>query len=128
MIEVEITTEKISPLQNDDSYTADGAELIFHGRVREEEAGKKLSGIFYEHYEVMAEKELQKLAERTIQKFPLSHISCVHRVGFVPNGEASLRVVIRSKHRTESLEAMAWFISELKIHVPIWKKVALIEE
>ncbi|ACF13818.1 molybdopterin biosynthesis MoaE protein [Chloroherpeton thalassium ATCC 35110] len=128
MIEIQVTTEKIPPLQNDDSHTADGAELIFHGRVREEEDGKKLSGIFYEHYEEMAENELQKLAEKTVQKFPISGLSCVHRVGFVQNGEASLRVVIWSKHRAESLEAMAWFISELKTHVPIWKKAVLMRD
>jgi molybdopterin synthase catalytic subunit len=36
-------------------------------------------------------------------------------------GDTSLHVVIWSKHRKEGLDAMSWFISELKNSVPIWK-------
>ena len=32
-----------------------------------------------------------------------------------------MRVTIRSTHRAEGLEAMAYFISALKKRVPIWK-------
>ena len=36
-------------------------------------------------------------------------------------------MVIWSKHRREGLEAMDWFISELKKHVPIWKWAIMID-
>jgi len=120
---VTLTDKPIAPLENDDSKIDLGAELIFHGRVRNSEEGQSIKGIFYEHYPEMAENELKKLAEQTLGKFQIAELQCIHRVGFVPNGEMSLRVVIWSKHRVEGLEAMAWFISELKKHVPIWKKV-----
>ena len=69
----------------------------------------------------MAEAELTQLAEETCKKFPIHDLFCKHRIGRVDVGETSLHVVIWSKHRKEGLEAMTWFISELKKRVPIWK-------
>ncbi len=116
-----ITPDPIPPLENNDAKTTLGSELIFHGRVRDQENGKSINGIFYEHYPEMAEKELKKLATAAKQKFDISDLDCIHRVGFVENGHMSLRVVVWSKHRQEGFEAMNWFISELKVYVPIWK-------
>ena len=98
-----------------------GAELQFYGRVREIENGKPIIALDYEYYKGMAEKELQTLGEKTMCEFSISKLDCIHRVGKIPVGEASLRVIIWSKHRLEALEAMAWFISQLKTDVPIWK-------
>ena len=48
------------------------------------------------------------------KKFSINELDCIHRIGKIPVGEAALRVTIWSKHRTEALDAMAWFISQLK--------------
>ncbi len=122
MIITEITEDKIKPFSSPDSNTDDtGAELVFNGRVRNREEGDEIIALEYEHYEGMAERELNLLARKTIKEFPVHDLFCRHRVGKVPVGEVVLHVVIRSKHRAEGLEAMAWFISELKKQVPIWK-------
>lgn len=125
MVQTSITREKISGHLNDDTHVDDGAELVFNGRVRNSEKGDPIIGIEYECYDGMAQKELQKLAEETAEKFHIRDLDCIHRIGYVPIGEASLRVVIWSKHRVEGLEAMAWFISEMKERVPIWKHIVL---
>lgn len=125
MILTSITKEKISEYLNDDTHVGDGAELVFNGRVRDSENDDPIIGIEYECYVGMAQKELQKLAEETAEKFKISDLICIHRIGYVPIGEASLRVVIWSKHRVEGLTAMAWFISEMKERVPIWKHIVL---
>jgi molybdopterin synthase catalytic subunit len=75
----------------------------------------------YEAYRGMAEKELQALAEETRTRFGLLDLVCWHRLGDVPIGEPSLRVVIRSRHRQEGITALDWFVVELKARVPIWK-------
>lgn len=98
-----------------------GAELIFHGRVREREGDEPILALDYECYEGMAHKELRRLADETVERFRISDLVCLHRVGRVAAGEASLRVTIQSPHRAEALDAMAWFISEMKKRVPIWK-------
>ena len=100
---------------------ADGAELIFHGCVRGVEGEAPIIALHYECYPGMAEAELRRLADESVRRFSISDLDCIHRVGDVPIGEASLRVTIRSPHRAEALEAMAWFIRQMKRRVPIWK-------
>ena len=121
MIRVEIVDSSIIPFESDDNQKEKGAELIFNGRVRETEHGKKITMLEYEQYEDMAEKELINIARETQNKFPIKDLLCRHRIGKVKVGETSLHVSIWSKHRKEGLEAMSFFIIELKKRVPIWK-------
>ena len=121
MIKVEIVDSSIIPFESDDNQKEKGAELIFNGRVRETEHGKKIKVLEYEQYEDMAEKELIKIARETQNKFPIKDLLCRHRIGKVKVGETSLHISIWSKHRKEGLEAMSFFIIELKKRVPIWK-------
>ena len=125
MIRVEIVDSSIIPFESDDNQKEKGAELIFNGRVRETEHGKKITMLEYEQYEDMAEKELINIARETQNKFPIKDLLCRHRIGKVKVGETSLHVSIWSKHRKEGLEAMSFFIIELKKRVPIWKWVIL---
>ena len=121
MIIVEIVNGPIKFFQTNDNHQQDGAELIFNGRVRATEHGKNITALEYEQYEGMAETELTQLAEETVGKFPIHDLFCKHRIGKINVSETSLHVVIWSKHRKEGLEAMTWFITELKKRVPIWK-------
>jgi len=121
MIIVEIVNGPIKFFQTNDNHQQDGAELIFNGRVRATELGENIIALEYEQYEGMAETELTQLAEETVGKFPIHDLFCKHRIGKINVGETSLHVVIWSKHRKEGLEAMTWFITELKKRVPIWK-------
>ena len=121
MIKVEIVGSSITPFDSNDNQKEKGAELIFNGRVRGTEHGKKIKMLEYEQYEDMAEKELRIIAQETQNKFPIKDLLCRHRIGKVKVGETSLHVSIWSKHRQEGLEAMSYFIIELKKRVPIWK-------
>jgi len=125
MVNTSISNTVILALLSDETHTNDGGELQFYGRVRDMENGQPIVALDYEYYEGMAEKELQKLGEETMSSFAISQLDCIHRVGKIPVGEASLRVVIWSKHRVEALDAMTWFISQMKKDVPIWKNAVL---
>ena len=127
MIRVKIAKDPVKLFGVDDKRKEDGAELIFNGRVRNMEQGKEIIALEYEQYEGMAEVELKKIAEQTCKTFPITDLFCQHRIGIIDVGEISLHVVIWSKHRREGLEAMNWFISELKKHVPIWKWAIMID-
>ena len=117
----EIISGPLPSLPSENSRTNDGAELVFNGRVREKEDGRKIIALDYEHYKGMAENELQILADNTVKKFKINDLFCYHRIGSVPVGQSSLHVSIWSKHRRESIDAMDFFIKELKKSVPIWK-------
>ena len=121
MIKIEIVKGSITPFPSDDSRSQDGAELVFNGRVRATEHGENITALEYEQYEGMAETELRNLAENTVKRFPIHDLLCKHRVGKVKVGETSLHVVIWSKHRQEGIDAISWFIVELKKQIPIWK-------
>ena len=127
MIKVEIIRDPLKLFAINDDRKEDGAELVFNGRVRNMERGKEIIALEYEQYEGMAELELKEIAQRTCKKFPIKDLFCRHRIGIINVGEISLHVVIWSKHRREGLEAMNWFISELKKHVPIWKWAIMID-
>ena len=121
MIQVKIVNGPIEFFPSDNDRQKDGAELIFNGHVRDTEQGEKITYLEYEQYDGMAETELKQLAEETTQKFPINDLFCKHRIGKVNVGETSLHVVIWSKHRQEGIDAMSWFIAELKKRIPIWK-------
>ena len=121
MIKVEILDSYIIPFDSNDNQKEKGAELVFNGRVRGREHGKKIRMLEYEQYEDMAEKELRMIAQETQNKFSIKDLLCRHRIGEVKVGETSLHVSIWSKHRKEGLDAMSFFIIELKKRVPIWK-------
>ena len=127
MIKLEIIRDPVKLFAINDDRKEDGAELVFNGRVRNMERGKEIIALEYEQYEGMAELELKEIAQRTCKKFPIKDLFCRHRIGIINVGEISLHVVIWSKHRREGLEAMNWFISELKKHVPIWKWAIMID-
>jgi len=121
MLTIEIINGPLIPFPSDDTHKEDGAELIFNGRVRSTEHGRKITNLEYEQYEGMAENELKQIAEESVRRFLIHDLFCKHRIGKVKAGETSLHIVIWSKHRKEGLEAMTYFIAELKKRVPIWK-------
>ena len=121
MIKIEIVNGPVVPFPSDDSRQHDGAELVFNGRVRVTEHDKNIVALEYEQYKGMAESELKQIAKEAVKKFPIHDLFCRHRIGRVSVGETSLHIVIWSKHRQEGIDAMSWFIVELKKRVPIWK-------
>lgn len=125
MVRIELVREALEPLPTRNDFTDTGTELVFHGIVRSEEEGQTIRGLFYEAYEDMARQELETLAQAAIAKFKIDEVECWHRLDEIPVGETSLRLIVRSKHRIASLDATAWYISELKKHVPIWKWAVL---
>lgn len=121
MTRIEILSGPIPPIESDNSHTSEGSEIIFHGRVRDFENNQYITGIEYEYYPGMAEKILHVFANEALDRFDINSLICQHRVGMVPVGEKSVRIIIWSKHRIQGFQAMDWFIMQLKQHVPIWK-------
>ncbi len=98
-----------------------GAVNLFVGTVRNHSAGKTVTKLVFEAYEVMAVKELQKVANSAAQKWPLDKIIIVHATGEKFPGEAVVITGVSSAHRKASFEACGFLIDELKKTVPIWK-------
>lgn len=100
-----------------------GAALEFQGIVRELENGDALAGLFYEAYEPMARRVLEKHFEELFAFYRCTAVHFIHRTGWVPVGEASLFIRVLSSHRKEALAFLGDAIDRLKQDVPIWKRV-----
>ena len=101
---------------------ADGALCLFVGVVRNENRGRAVVRLEYQAYEEMALPLMQQIARETRQRFPVTEVRLVHRLGSLEIGEASVAVAVASPHRAEAFAACRFAIDTLKRTVPIWKK------
>jgi molybdopterin synthase catalytic subunit len=99
-----------------------GGINVFVGTVRNETKGRKVVALEFEAYETMAVKELQKIGETAIQKWPVQKIAIHHRIGTLKVGELPVIIAVSAAHRAAAFEACRYIIDTLKITVPIWKK------
>ena len=98
-----------------------GAVVEFCGVVRDTQDDQPIEGFEYEAFREMALAELRRIALEVIERFGLTDLVCVHRIGFVPVHEAAVYVRTAARHRREAFEANMEFIEQLKRRVPIWK-------
>ena len=102
--------------------TSSGAVDVFIGTTRDRANGKPVRTLAYEAHELMAVREIEKIAAEASQRWKTDRISVVHRLGLVKVGEASVVVAVSSAHRAEAFEACRFVIDTLKKDVPIWKQ------
>lgn len=118
-----VSTRSVAEVEADlPPSTLHGADLRFHGVVRDLEEGRPLAGIDYSHYETMALKELQRIGEAMGAEHP-GHLALVHHVvGYVPAGVASILIRVQTAHSAEAFEICREYLKRIKTTVPIWKR------
>jgi molybdopterin synthase catalytic subunit len=99
-----------------------GACVEFQGIVRETEGGRALAGLHYEAYESMARVHLDRIFAELHAVHPCHAVTFIHRLGWVPVGEASLFLRVLAAHRGEALRFCGEAIDRMKADVPIWKQ------
>ncbi len=99
-----------------------GAIATFDGTVRRTARGKVVRHLFYEAYSAMAVKEMAKIREEALRRFPILEMAIVHREGRMEIGESSVFIAVSSAHRGDAFDACRFAIDTLKTTVPIWKK------
>ena len=98
-----------------------GACLEFQGIVRETEGEIALAGLCYEAHEPMAVLHLERIFNQLGAVHPCASVTFIHRLGWVPTGEASLFVRVLAAHRGPALRFVAEAIDRMKADAPIWK-------
>lgn len=111
-----------STLYDELKHPESGGICIFVGAVRNHNKGEEVEALFFEAYEAMAIKEMQKIADEARQKWPLHKIVLRHAVGSKNPTEPVVAVGASSAHREACFEACRFLIDTLKKRVPIWKK------
>ncbi len=104
-----------------------GADLRFHGVVRDSEDDREISGIEYSSYPCMAENELEKIGQSMAADYD-DHVALVHHcIGFVKAGEASILIRVQTKHSSAAYEISREYLRRIKETVPIWKKPVFVD-
>jgi molybdopterin synthase catalytic subunit len=99
---------------------AAGGIVLFAGAVRDEDNDQRVTGLSYSAHP-SAEAELKRVAEQVAEKFPVTAIAAIHRIGDLEIGDLAVVVAVSCPHRAEAFEACRALIDELKASVPIWK-------
>jgi molybdopterin synthase catalytic subunit len=99
-----------------------GAAVLFVGTVREQNAGRPVTGIEYSAYRGMAERELAAIVEEAAAAYPGVALVVEHRLGRLAIGEASIAIAAAHPHRAAAYDASRRVIEETKRRVPIWKR------
>lgn len=117
-------TEDVLDLQRYISLVSEstyGAVSSFLGTVRSPNLGQAVRHIDYEGYEAMLQTQMAVLAKELRSSFDIGHLVLAHRLGRLVPGEASIAIVVSSKHRNAALHACELGINRAKELLPVWK-------
>ena len=96
-----------------------GAVVTFTGHVRGE-AG--LTALTLEHYPGMTEREIASHVREAEQRWPLTGVTIVHRIGRLEPGARIVLVATSSGHRQAAFAAAEFLMDYLKTRAPFWKE------
>ncbi len=98
-----------------------GAVVFFTGLVREL-LDEPLQEMVLEHYPGMTENSLASIVEQARARWPLNHVSIIHRVGALKPADLIVYVGVSCAHRTDAFAACEFIMDYLKKDAPFWKK------
>jgi molybdopterin synthase catalytic subunit len=98
-----------------------GAIASFIGLVRDLE-GDPLQQMTLEHYPGMTEKALRGIAAKAQQRWQISELGIIHRVGALRPADQIVLVTVLSEHRGDAFAACEFIMDYLKTEAPFWKK------
>jgi len=112
--------QEIKQLRSD--IKAIGAVCSFIGYVRDYGDLEGIVGLQLEHYPGMTEKSLIEIAEDACQRWILSGVTIVHRIGLLKPADQIVLVCCASSHRRDAFAACEFLMDFLKVKAPFWKK------
>ncbi|ALM52361.1 molybdopterin synthase catalytic subunit MoaE [Halomonas huangheensis] len=99
-----------------------GAVVSFTGLVRDFNECPDVEALTLEHYPGMTEASLVQIADEAHQRWSLSGLTLIHRVGRLAPGDPIVLVIVASEHRRAAYEACEFLMDYLKTRAPFWKK------
>lgn len=99
-----------------------GGIAAFVGTVRNSTQNKEVTQLDFSTYKPMALKEMQKIADEALSKFPIKKMAIHHAEGLLQIGDVPVIIAASAPHRKAAFDACQFAIDTLKETVPIWKK------
>ena len=100
-----------------------GAIVNFIGVVRgyDEKNNKIINSMTLEHYPGMTESEIEKIVFESFQRWELTGVTVIHRVGNLKPSDQIVFVGVSSKHRQNAFDGCNFIMDWLKTKAPFWK-------
>lgn len=99
-----------------------GAVVIFSGLVRPQGEHGELLAMELEHYPGMTENSIATIISEARQRWPVSAVRVIHRIGQLAPGDNIVLVGVAATHRTVAFAACEFVMDYLKTQAPFWKK------
>lgn len=97
-----------------------GAIVTFTGVVRD--IAGDLEALELEHYPAMTQAAIHAFCGTAAERWGLSGVTVIHRIGRLPVGADIMMVATASAHRRAAFEAADFLMDYLKSRAPFWKK------
>ena len=100
-----------------------GAIVNFIGVVRgyDEKNNQIINSMTLEHYPGMTETEIEKIVFESSQRWKLTGVTVVHRIGNLKPSDQIVFVGVSSKHRQNAFDGCNFIMDWLKTKAPFWK-------
>ncbi len=98
-----------------------GAEVIFCGVVRDQDAGRAVIALEYQAHPSAAEV-LAEVAAKFAGQSDVHAVAVSHRVGSLTIGDVALVAAVSTAHRGEAFATCAALVDEVKRRLPVWKQ------
>ena len=100
-----------------------GAIVNFIGVVRgfDERNNLKIDSLTLEHYSGMTELEIEKIVKKSCERWNITGVTVIHRVGKLLPLDQIVFVGVSSKHRQNAFDSCNFIMDWLKTKAPFWK-------
>ena len=100
-----------------------GAIVNFIGVVRgyDEKNNQIINSMTLEHYSGMTESEIEKIVFESSQRWELTGVTVIHRIGNLKPSDQIVFVGVSSKHRQNAFDGCNFIMDWLKTKAPFWK-------
>jgi molybdopterin synthase catalytic subunit len=85
-------------------------------------ADSDIAALELEHYPGMTEHSIAEIVAQAEQRWSLSNVRVIHRIGRLNVGDRIVFVGAASKHRGDAFAACEFIMDYLKSRAPFWKK------
>ncbi|NLE77870.1 MAG: molybdenum cofactor biosynthesis protein MoaE, partial [Chloroflexi bacterium] len=91
-----------------------GGILTFVGTVRDHNRGRRVQYLEYEAYPEMAEAKLRQIGQEVLDRWDVTDVALVHRVGRLQLGETAVVIALAAAHRGDLFDACRYATDRLK--------------
>ena len=100
-----------------------GAIVNFVGVVRgfDEKNNSLIDSMTLEHYPGMTELEIEKIVKQSCERWNITGVTVIHRVGKLLPSDQIVFVGVSAKHRQNAFDSCNFIMDWLKTKAPFWK-------